>query len=122
MSDLEEQAGKVANGAHESAGWGYAAETLLSASIAISLKRIADMIAEDRRPEIAVVPEGYVSVEEHREIARSLAERSTAAVERIADFLAASADRSAERHDPQGHGPQDESAVPDRADAPKGAA
>jgi hypothetical protein len=38
------------------------------------------------------------------------------------DVRVASVDRSAERHDPQGHGPQDESAVPDRADAPKGAA
>lgn len=47
--DIEATVADTAKGAHDAVGWGFTAMSLTHASIAISLKRIADMMAEDRR-------------------------------------------------------------------------
>jgi hypothetical protein len=56
-------------------------------SVAISLKRIADMMEEDRKPRLEVAPEGYIGEQEHRQFMRDSFIRDLAAWEAIADAV-----------------------------------
>ena len=56
-------------------------------SIAVSLKRMADMMEEARKPVLSLAPEGWVSDDEHRRIIREGLDKDNASLERIADAL-----------------------------------
>jgi hypothetical protein len=59
----------------------------VNASIAISLKRIADMMEEDRKPRLELMPEGYIGEQEHRRFMRDSFLRDLNAWEAIAEAL-----------------------------------
>jgi hypothetical protein len=66
-----------------------------TASIAISLKRIADMMEEDRKPLVDLLPEGYIGEQEHRRFVHEILRRDVSSWESIADAVTYIAGRGA---------------------------
>jgi hypothetical protein len=64
-----------------------------TASIAISLKRIADMMEEGRKPIVDLLPEGYIGEQEHRRFVHEILRRDVSSWESIADAAAYIASR-----------------------------
>jgi hypothetical protein len=64
-----------------------------TASIAISLKRIADMMEEDRKPLVDLLPDGYIGEQEHRRFVHEILRRDVSSWESIADAAAYIASR-----------------------------